>query len=175
VVYRRRVLGSTTIPLAVTILIGGVALIFDLVGVPGSILVIPVFWLSLCGITLLGAFRTVQDFRKRKAYHLTPLDWLFVLSLVVWGIVIASTLANVFVPRYPVAHLETGCYVMDGLWRWVECRGFALSWLAAFLLSLPYTLWLGFVLFLWGPFLAVPLWLFLLFPACYVWFKQRHV
>ncbi len=143
-------------------------------------LVVPVFWLGLCGLTLLGAFRAVRDFRQKKTHGLsrvTALDWLFVISVVVWGIVFASTFVNVlFVPSFKdVGHLKVGCYLTDALWFYVECRGFALSSLASFLLSLPYALWLGLVLFLWSPILAFPLWFFLLFPAWYVWSKQRYV
>ena len=170
------------IPIAavVMIIIGSVGFILDLVGIGGGTILSPIFWLGVGTLTLNALVRAIAEFRAEKAHEhrrITIPDAFFLVSVVAWGILILSIAINVaFVPTFAqVGHLKVGCYLTDALWFYVECRGFSLSALTAFFLSLPYTLWMGPVLLMWAPLIAVPLWFVLLLPAWYVWHRKRHV
>lgn len=106
--------------------------------------------------------------------RLTAINILLILSISVWGVVLASIIVNaLWVPTFnEVGHLEEGCYLTDALWLYVKCNGFTWSGIAAFFLTLPYLLWPTLIVL--NPLLAI-LWFFLLFPVWYVWRRKwRH-
>jgi hypothetical protein len=114
--------------------------------------------------------------RPISAKRLFVRKGLIIVSIVVWSLVVGSVVVNaLWVPTFKEAsHLQVGCYLTDALWFYVKCAGFPLSGLAAFVLTLPYLLWLGPILLLFNPLVAVPVWFFLLFPLWYFWSRKRR-
>lgn len=101
---------------------------------------------------------------------------LMLASIVVWSVLLSSIAINaLWVPTFEeVGHLQRGCDRTDALWFYVECSGFMFSGVVAYFLTLPYLLWLGPTLLLFNPFVAIPLWFFLIFPGYYVWSKRHR-
>ena len=98
------------------------------------------------------------------------------ISLALWALLFGAILINaLWVPTFAqVGHIERGCYLTDALWFYVQCNGFVFSEMAGVILTVPYLLWLGPVLILWMPLIAVPFLFFLLFPAWFWWSARRR-
>ncbi len=107
---------------------------------------------------------------------LTVTSWLMLVSTAIWIVFLISIMVNtLWTPTFEeVGHLQIGCYKTDALWFYVKCQGFTLAEVVGFLLTIPYLLWFGPLLIFFNPFIAIPLWFFLFFPAWYVWSKWRH-
>lgn len=91
--------------------------------------------------------------------------WLLYAGIAAWVVILASVLVNaLWVPTFQeVGHLTTGCYLTDALWFYVSCNGFPGAPLVGGILTLPYWLYPPAVLL--APFLALPLWMLLLYPV----------
>lgn len=107
------------------------------------------------------------------ARHFNKVRWLLYAGGITWVVVIGSLLVNaLWVPSFAqVGHLTTGCYLTDALWFYVACNGFTGAGLVSAVLTLPY--WLYPQAAFLAPFIVIPAWLLLLYPAAY-WVGARR-
>ncbi len=113
---------------------------------------------------LTASYFVARRFGRRR--------WLFLLSAIAWAVVVGSVGVNALWVRTfaEVGRISTGCYLTDALWFYVQCNGFHGAALAGSMLTLPYILHPQALLL--APFITIPLWVLLVYPAAY-WRSNR--